>query len=504
MAATGERPITIAMLALGGQGGGVLSNWLVDLAEANGFLAQSTYVAGVAQRTGATVYCVEMLRRAAAEAEGRPPVFAQYPVPGDVDIVIASELAETGRALEKGFVTPNITTLIASSHRDYAISEKTALGDGIMDLQPVMEAAREAAQRFICFDMAARARETSSVISAVIFGAVAGSGALPFQREQYEEVIRASGRAVGTNLAGFAAGFAGAHNHTSTTAVVEQMPLAMPKGPAGKALAVRIDGMLPAGCRNMALHGALRTLSYQDQAYADLYLERLARIESLDRSQPHASANPDLTETVARELALQMCYEDTIRVAEIKTRTDRLAGIGRDIGAASGQPWYVTEYFHPRFEEMCDTLPAGLGARAVASPAARRWTAPLFRTGRNLNTNKIWGYVLLSTLARLRRWRRGTLRYTVQQQHIEGWLAAVAETATVDYEGAVALAGSIEIVRGYGETYERGLKRYRTMLEASRRAAPGTKADLLRRLHGAALADEQGSAFEKTLSEING
>src|SRR5690606_37514215 len=129
-------------------------------------------------------------------------------------------------ALEKGFVTPNTTTLIASSHRDYAISEKVALGDGIMDLQPVVEAAREAAKRFICFDMAARARDTSSVISAVIFGAIAGSCALLFRREQYEELIRASGSAISTNLDGFAAGFEGARSKTSTTAVDEPMPLA--------------------------------------------------------------------------------------------------------------------------------------------------------------------------------------------------------------------------------------------------------------------------------------
>ena len=57
-----ERPLTIAILALGGQGGGVLTGWLVETAKANGYIAQSTFVAGVAQRTGATVYCVEMFR----------------------------------------------------------------------------------------------------------------------------------------------------------------------------------------------------------------------------------------------------------------------------------------------------------------------------------------------------------------------------------------------------------------------------------------------------------
>jgi indolepyruvate ferredoxin oxidoreductase beta subunit len=187
-----ERPITIEILALGGQGGGVLTKWLVDIAEANDFLAQSTYVAGVAQRTGATVYCVEMLSKQAATRAGLAPVFAQYPVPGDVDICIASELAETGRAIEKGFVTPNATTLISSSHRDYSILEKSALGDGIMDQGPVVDAAREVSKRFICFDMDASAKQTKSVISAVILGAVAGSGVLPFPRKAFESAIRES------------------------------------------------------------------------------------------------------------------------------------------------------------------------------------------------------------------------------------------------------------------------------------------------------------------------
>ena len=126
-----ERPLSVAILAVGGQGGGVLTKWLVDTAEANGYIAQSTFVAGVAQRTGATVYCVEMFPRDRAEALGQEPVFTPYPVPGDVDLVIVGEMAETGRAIQKGFVTPNITTLIASSHRIYSITEKEALGDGI-------------------------------------------------------------------------------------------------------------------------------------------------------------------------------------------------------------------------------------------------------------------------------------------------------------------------------------------------------------------------------------
>ena len=55
------RLIKIAILAMGGEGGGVLADWLVDLAEHAGHVAQTTSVPGVAQRTGATIYYVEML-----------------------------------------------------------------------------------------------------------------------------------------------------------------------------------------------------------------------------------------------------------------------------------------------------------------------------------------------------------------------------------------------------------------------------------------------------------
>ena len=127
------RPITIAVLALGGEGGGVLADWIVDLAQHGGYLAQTTSVPGVAQRTGATIYYVELFPKIAAQAAGREPVLALLPMPGDVDVVLASELMEAARAVERGFVTPDKTLLVASTHRVFAMTEKIALADGRAD-----------------------------------------------------------------------------------------------------------------------------------------------------------------------------------------------------------------------------------------------------------------------------------------------------------------------------------------------------------------------------------
>ena len=206
--ATSPQPIKIAILAMGGEGGGVLADWIVDLAEHAGHWAQTPSVPGVAQRTGATIYYVELFPKATPGAVGLEPVLALMPLPGDVDIVLASELMEAGRAVQRGLVTTDRTTLIASTHRVYSITEKSALGDGRVDPDQLLAHAQAAAQRLVCFDMAALAEQEGSVISAVLFGALAGVGLLPFSRDQFEATIERAGLGVKSSLRAFAQGLA--------------------------------------------------------------------------------------------------------------------------------------------------------------------------------------------------------------------------------------------------------------------------------------------------------
>ncbi|MFC6758361.1 2-oxoacid:acceptor oxidoreductase family protein [Sulfitobacter porphyrae] len=201
--------IKLAVMAVGGQGGGVLTGWIEALARSRGYACQATSVAGVAQRTGATIYYVEMAKKSELE-----PVFALAPAGGDVDVLIAAEMMEVGRAVMRGFVTPDRTTLIGSTHRALAVSEKMAPGDGIADAEEVRAAAEIAAQKLILADMDGLAVSEGSVISSSLFGALAGSGALPFPREAFEEAIRASGKGVDASLRAFAAGYDAAQNST--------------------------------------------------------------------------------------------------------------------------------------------------------------------------------------------------------------------------------------------------------------------------------------------------
>src|ERR1700734_390323 len=195
-----EKPLSIAILAMGGQGGGVLADWIVEVAESQGWVAQSTSVPGVAQRTGATIYYIEAL----PPRDGVAPVLSLMPTPGDVDVVMASELMEAGRSVLRGLVTPDKTTLIASTHRAYAVAEKEKPGDGAGDPFTVVDALGFAARRTIAFDMEKLAVDRGTVISAAMLGALAGSGALPFERSAYEAIVREGVRGANASLAAFA------------------------------------------------------------------------------------------------------------------------------------------------------------------------------------------------------------------------------------------------------------------------------------------------------------
>lgn len=487
--------ITIAILALGGEGGGVLAEWIRELANRNGYIAQGTSIAGVAQRTGSTVYYIEMVRRDAGGGNRPDPVLATMPVPGDVDIVIASELMEAGRAILRGFVTKDRTTLIGSTHRVYAISEKSALGDGTGAKQRILDAAEQRSARFIGFDMDAAATGAGSVISSVMFGALAGSEALPFPREAFEGAIRHGGKAIDANLRGFDLGFTRAKTGEPAQAIAT--PSTEPTTEAGRALKARIDQLLGEPAHGFAVEGVRRLMDYQDRRYAELYLDRLSHIAALD----DASDGWQLTKEAARYLALWMAYEDTIRVADLKTRATRSARVAAEVRLAPGQVISVTEYMHPRLREICDILPVWLGEFINHSPLVQRWSKPLFAKGRHVETTSLHWHLLLRLIASLRVIRPLTLRYREEQERIEEWLHYVRQFAATDRPAALELLACQQLLKGYSDTFDRGLANFQTIMAEARALVGRPEAgSRIRELRQAALKDENGTALACALS----
>ncbi len=489
-----ERPLTVLIAALGGEGGGVLADWILTAATAEGYPVQSTSIPGVAQRTGATTYYLEIYPARAAELGERRPVMTLAPAPGYVDVMLASELLEAARALQNGFVTPERTTLIASTHRIYTTVEKMAMGDARLDSERIVKAGRTLARRAQLFDMQRLAREAGTVISAVMFGALAGSGTLPLPRAACEAAIRAFGKGAEASLRGFAAGYAHAAG--------EPVPLAPAEAKRLRAQPLeRVGRTFPAETHAILEEGAARCAGFQDTEYAALYLDRLEPIAMLERGQGGAAGH-QLTSETGRFLALWMCYEDVIRVADLKTRASRFERVRKEVQAAPGEPLHIFEFLKPGLEEVTALLPRGL-SRALLKWARRRGLAQRLNVGMQVKTTSVSGFLMLRALAWLRPWRRHSARYADEQALIERWLAAIRGAAR-DPALALEIALCGRLIKGYGDTHQRGkdnfLRIMDTLVESGAPADAGARAAAVRSAREAALADPEGRGLEGSLA----
>jgi indolepyruvate ferredoxin oxidoreductase beta subunit len=471
-----DRPITILIAALGGEGGGVMADWLMEAATQCGFPAQATSIPGVAQRTGATTYYLEIFPAARESLGGREPVLSLTPSPGNVDVMVASELVEAGRAMQNGYVNPQRTTLIASTHRIYATVEKMQMADGRFDSDRVIAASGELAKRAVLFDMRKLAQESGTVINAVLFGAMAGSSVLPLPREACEQAIRHGGRGAEASLRGFAAGF---------DIAAGQRPA--PTQPAPPRRANELEEILKIGRE--------RLKDYQGERYAALYEERV---------RPFLSGDPKLAAEVARHLALWMAYEDIIRVADLKTRSSRFERVRREVGAKPHEPVVVIDYLKPGIEEFASVLPAFLGRKLVAW-AERRGKLDAYNVGMHIKTSSLSGYLLVRSLAWLKPWRPKSYRYREEQQLIEGWLGLVADAAKRDPVLALEVADCARLIKGYGETHRRGKANFLAIVDAliqnPATSSPREQAAAIRKAREAALADPEGKALGTTLGK---
>lgn len=487
-----ERPITVLIAALGGEGGGVLSNWIVDAATAEGLPVQSTSIPGVAQRTGATTYYLEIYPAGVEQLDGRRPVMALTPSPGNIDVMVASELLEAARAMQSGYVCPERTTLIASTHRIYAIAEKAAMADGRFDQERLYKAGDALARRTVLFDMAELASQSGTVISAVMFGAIAGSRALPVSREACESAIRQAGKGADPSLRGFAAGYDHATGDRQSAPSPDEARRAVRP-------VERVREIFPAETHRIVEQGVARLTDYQDQKYAADYVDRLASILALERKS-RGAAGYRLTNETARYLALWMSYEDLIRVADLKTRRARFERVRAEVGAKPGEPVRIVEFLRPGVEELCAVLPAWI-ARPIGSWAQRRGKS--YNFAMHVRTTSVLGFLLVRSMAWLRPLRRLTSRFRDEQRLIRRWLAAIHAAAGQDTGLALEIVQCATLLKGYGDTHKRGLKNFLNILdrlvEGAPELQPAQRAAMIREARTAALADPVGKKLAEAL-----
>jgi indolepyruvate ferredoxin oxidoreductase beta subunit len=372
------------------------------------------------------------------------------------------------------------------------------MADGRLDGEALAQRLREAAKSCRLLDMDNLAETNGAMINAVMLGLIAGSGVLPMATETFEGAIKEEGKGVDANIRGFHAGLAAIRGAAGSSGSTDAAIAAAPP------LAGDHAALVPEAARDFVADGVRRLAAYQDDAYAQRYLERLKPICEADRA---CGAHGALAREVARYLALRMAYEDVIRVAEIKTDATRVEALRRARGARSDVPVRVVEFLKPGIVELGALLPPRLG-HALIGFAERRGLLDQLSFGMRINSASVTGYVLLRTLARLKRIRRATTRHHDEQRWIETWLGDIATAAKIAPVLAIEIACGAALVKGYGETHRRGLKNYARIAEAVIRPAlagaiTGTQAsDAVANARVAALADPDGQRLDDCLSAI--
>jgi len=190
-------------------------------------------------------------------------------------------------------------------------------------------------------------------------------------------------------------------------------------------------------------------------------------------------------------------------VADLKTQGARFRRITSEMGATDANLVQLTEFMHPRAEEIAGMLPARLGARVEASPA---WMARLdrwFGKGRRLRSDTLPAYLMLHGLGALRGYRCRTLRHKVETAHLDRWLASARGYLAADYDLAVEVIRCRRLIKGYSDTHARGLSKFdRVLAGIALVAGREDAADWARRLREAALKDEDGKALDGALATI--
>lgn len=465
--------IKIMVPAVGGQGGGVLTEWLVQAFFLEDYDVQGISLPGLSQRGGSTVYYLEAHPR--PEADDKPIIFAQFPVPGEVDVIISQEFLELGRALQLGYGSDR-TTIVTSTHRIYSTLEKMPIGSGIYSDENLRKIATAFSSKLIELNALQLAKDNGMddlAVNAILFGALAASGSIPLSKASFVSSIEKVGVAVKTNLRGFEVGW----NFVSSSKA----------GDAGKKQVVwetfvrtradqleeyerevylgkvsRIETEFPKQLREILAESLYRLIDYQDAEYADRYIDDVREVLALDESM---KGNLKLTEHFARNLALLMSYEDGIRVAELKIKSDRFKRIKEEMRLRDDQVFKVIDYLKPDAEELYGLLP-----NVVIAPFVRVIESSLFKKiwrrkrpvtfAQTPTTTSFSGFLRLWLMTKMKFMRPGSYRFKKERALMDKYKESTLYYAGLDYKLGSLVARSGSMVKGYGKVRRRTIKAF--------------------------------------------
>lgn len=469
-------PITVLVAAVGGQGGQLFSQWLFDAAKEAGFYPVGVGLPGLSQREGATVYYLEFFSEPEAVS-----FFSPFPEKGRVQILVGLELLELLRAVRDGYLAED-GIVIGSTHRVLTTEEKLPLKSKFVTAEQVFPFLKQQAKQCIAFDAiqaAAMAGLSERAANAILFGALAASGVLPFPPEAFRKAIEHYGVAVSFNLRAFEFGlryreWLSQLHALEDFAAKEWENLPEPKLPMEvqrKMEALCVDDEL----KTILRHAAKWLCHYQDARYFERYLDCVREIYERDEGRG-ARDELSVTKEVARILAMRMAYEDAVRVAQLKTNRQRFERMRREHQIGDETVYQVADFFSPDWDELTGLLPfkgtrdTGHGTLETENdelPKLPSQAEDLKRAALQIRveTSSLIGFLLLKALQLFKPLRPYSQRFKWEWAAINEWLEAIKQTLDKDYELAFLIARSGELVRGYGRTRRKTLALWRTFVQ---------------------------------------
>ena len=470
--------IKILIPAVGGQGGGVLTEWIVQAFFLEDYDSQGISLPGLSQRGGSTVYYLEAHPR--PKSDEKSLIFAQFPVPGEVDIILAQEFLELGRALELGYGSDK-TTIVTSTHRIYSTLEKMPIGSGIYSDENLRKLAGAFSSRMIelnALELAKANGMDELAVNAILLGALCESGAVPIDKKSFITAIEMVGVATNASLKAFEVGWEYAHSNKDSNLSDSVNWDAFVEERAGKlegsykeeylARIKNIESDYPSKLRHILAESVYRLMDYQDTNYADRYLGEVKNIYVIDDNTKASSYK--LTELYAKNLALLMSYEDGVRVAELKIKSDRFKRIREEMRLKDDQVFHVVDYLKPDAEEIYGLLP-----NVLVAPVLRFTQTGLFKKiwrrkkpltmGQTPVTNSFGGYLRLWLLTKIKFMRPHSYRYKKEYKLIKRYTEALKEYSAYDYKLACLIANSAQMVKGYGRVRRRTMDAFYRYLD---------------------------------------
>jgi uncharacterized protein DUF6537 len=252
------------------------------------------------------------------------------------------------------------------------------------------------------------------------------------------------------------------------------------------------DG-LPEGAVPVVSEGVYRLIDYQGPSYAGLYVDRLRRFIG------RRGVDDAMFVEIARLMALRMCYQDPIRIAQLKLA---------ELDAAPGSPRVQSadQLGKFRLDELIGALPAIVAEPVLDTLEWLGWAHKPVTI--RFSTASRWGIRRLKIEAALRRWRLFSVRYARERAWVERWLHMIDRSLIKQPEAAAEIVQTATMVQGYGDAYRQAVADWHAIIDGlAKPTFDGALVlpDLAGAVAGARAAirpDPRQAALKRTIAEI--